>query len=202
MGFHLRLSLDIVLRIFVDAAEISSPDVTEEDLVQLENVIRRQLDIFEVLVDGPQGIPVARDLLLGAVPRRRLLLDELLEASVRRADALDGVARLGRLHLCDLDQPFELLWLLREVRLLSAFRLVYAGDEVDHLTAESHVLDLGIIEVSPLSSLSFFIALSSATTVATASSIFFCRFSPMFPAVTVVSHRKKDERRTIRTSSD
>lgn len=114
-----RGGADIVLHVLERATE-GAVRVAEHDLVQLEDVIRRQRDILEVIVDRVQRVAVSRDLLFIAAAGRGLFAHELTQACFRSADALDGVGGLRALHLGYLDQLFHLLRLPLEIHGLPA----------------------------------------------------------------------------------
>ena len=110
---------DIVLHV-LERATKGAVRVAEHDLVQLQDVVRRQRDVLEIIVDRVQGVAVSRDLLLVAAAGRGLFAHELTQARFSGADALDGVGGLRALHLGDLDQLLHLLRLPLEIHGLPA----------------------------------------------------------------------------------
>ena len=84
---------DIILHVLERATE-GAVRVAEHDLVQLEDIIRRQRDILEVIVDRVQRVAVSRDLLFIAAAGNGLFAHELTQARFRGADALDGYLKI------------------------------------------------------------------------------------------------------------
>ena len=110
---------DIVLGV-LEAAADALVGVLIQVTVQLENIVRRDRNVFIAFVDGIQHITVAHDLFLISVARRCLITDELHQARIGRADAFDLIGCLRALHLGDLDQAIQRCGLLFQIQLLPA----------------------------------------------------------------------------------
>ncbi len=72
--------------------------------MKLKNVIPRDRDYVETLMDQIKDIAVSGDLLFITVLWRRFLLDQLPDARIGRNDPFNCVGGLSALHLCDFGQ--------------------------------------------------------------------------------------------------
>ena len=127
-----RDGADKVLHVLERAPE-GAVRMAEHDLVQLQDIVRRQRNVLEVVMDRVQRVAVSRDLLFVAAAGRGFFAHELTQARFRGADALDGVGRLRTLHLGYLDQLLHLLRLPLEIHRLPALQLMDLRQVVDDL---------------------------------------------------------------------
>jgi hypothetical protein len=98
-------------------------------LVQTKTCGRGKPDLLVFRMNPVQCTAIADDLLLGAVPRRRISEHERPQAISRNRHPLDPIRGLGALHDGKLAQRLEDLWRLVFVELLAAPGL---GHRLDH----------------------------------------------------------------------
>ncbi len=93
----------------------------EQVAMQLQDEIRRRRHLGEVRMNGVQNLPVARNLLFGAVRRLGSLGNEIADPLRRRDDALDAVRGLSAVDDGAVAEGLEQLGrLLLEQRFLPA----------------------------------------------------------------------------------
>jgi hypothetical protein len=103
-----------------------------EVAMELEHQVRPRLHVGGVPMDRLEDVPVARDLLLGAIARRRFLGDQCRDALARCDDAFDPVRGLRALdHRC-LAQRLEHLRSLPLEELLLASVLADRAHRGEH----------------------------------------------------------------------
>ena len=114
--------------------------------VQLQDVVARERNGVKALVYDIERVAIAGDLLLVAVPRRSLFLDQLPDARARGHDALNGIGRLGALDLSYIDQFIQFLRRSLQAHFLLARLLVNRRNETEDLGIPLGVFEIGIVE--------------------------------------------------------
>ena len=117
-----------------------------EDLVELQDVVPGDGDSVKVLADEVQHVPITRNLLLVPISRRRFLLHKLPNAGACGHDALNGIGRLGALHLCDLYQFLQFLRPLFQVQFLLSGFFINRRGQAQNLPVSLLFPDRGVIK--------------------------------------------------------
>jgi hypothetical protein len=100
-------------------ASVTRADVPAQIAMKLLDIARLEWDAGAVGVDRREHVPVTGDLLLGAIPRCRLLGDERFDTRKWGVDVLDCVRCLGALNQRCLAQRLEAGWVLLAIEIRS-----------------------------------------------------------------------------------
>ena len=119
-----------------------------QNFMQLQDIVLRNGNGIETLMDDVQDIAVACDFLFIAVLGRCLFLDQLLDTGAGGDNALDSIGCLRALHLCNLHQFFQFLRALFQVHLLFPGFFIDRRNKAEDFRIPHFVLDFRIIESS------------------------------------------------------
>ena len=103
--------------------------VTVQNLMELQNIVLRERDCVETLMNDIQYIPVSGNFLFVAVFRCCLFLYQLTDTGACCDNTFDRIGCFGALHLCNLYQFFEFLRFLLQIQLLFSRFFVDGGNQ-------------------------------------------------------------------------
>ena len=120
--------------------------VTVQYFVELQDVVPRNWNGVEVLVNNVQNIAVSNNLLLITVPWRSFFLNKLFNPCIRGDNALNGIRCFGALYLSNFNELFELFRALFQIQFLLTRFLVYGSNQSQNVQIPLLSLDCGIIK--------------------------------------------------------
>ena len=138
---------DIVLGVLESSAN-ALMGILIQITVELQDIIGRDWNKLEVLVNRIQHITVTHDFFLITVTGCCLIPYKLQQACIGRADSLNFIGRFCTLYLCNLNQSVKLCGLLLQIKLLSALVFMNLCHKPDNLTVPRTTCKFTVIEVS------------------------------------------------------
>ena len=116
--------------------------------VELQDIIGRDRNILEVLVNRIQHIAVTHDFFLITVTGCCLISYKLQQARIGCADSLNLIRCFCTLYLCDLYQTVKFRRLLFQIEFLPALVFMNLCHKPDNLTVPRTTCKFTVIEIS------------------------------------------------------